>query len=231
MTVLAIHPAHNSKGKRDATGAFIPEARAWAELHNGHLDAPATTHVARFDNHAAPAKRRRDVEAILRGHRDLNAVGFFCHGLTRSLQTGHALAHVESLADALTACTRPGAVVALYACDAADTPRKDAPGGDGGFADALRDALVLRDAAHWRGGWVDAHVTTGHATRNPYVRRFSCTLAVPSEVPLGIVGGEWLVTPGGPLWRSWARALRETDLRLRFPLMQRVDIAEELVRV
>lgn len=220
MTVLALVPMSNSKGKKDVTGAFLPEAKRWLDLHGGAL--------ARFDNAAAPAKRRADVEAILRGHSGLRAVGFFCHGLSRQLQTGHGISHVDALADALTSATLPGAVVALYACDAADTPVKNAPGGDDGFADRLRDALILRDAEHWQGGHVDAHVTTGHTTTNPYVRRFACSLAVPSEVPLGIVGGEWLVKPGSAAWGTWRRALRETDLRFRFPFMREREIHDEL---
>ena len=31
MTHLALYAAHNAKGKRDATHAFIPEAKKWAE--------------------------------------------------------------------------------------------------------------------------------------------------------------------------------------------------------
>lgn len=221
MTVLAIVPMSNSKGKKDVTGAFLPEARKWVDLHGGAL--------ARFDNAAAPAKRRADVEAVLGGHTGLRAVGFFCHGLSRSLQTGHGLSHVDALARVLTAATAPGAVVALYACDAADTPVKNAPGGDDGFADRLRDALILHDAEHWHGGHVDAHVTTGHTTTNPYLRRFDCTLAVPSEVPLGIVGGDWLVKPGSGLWTAWRKALRNTDLRFRFPFMTERQIHAELM--
>lgn len=219
MTVLAIVPTSNSKGKKDVTGAFLPESRKWVELHGGT--------IARFDNASAPAKRRADVEALLRGQSGLSCVGFFCHGLSRSIQTGHAIGHVERLAAALTAATKPGAVVALYACDTADTPSKNAPGGDDGFADRLRDALLLTDAAHWHGGWVDAHVTTGHTTTNPFVRRFKCD-PLPHEVPLGIVGGEWIVTPGELLWSTWRRALRETDLRFRFPMMRAVDVRVEL---
>ena len=37
MTVIAIAPAHDSPGKHDASGAFIPEARAFVKLHGGKL--------------------------------------------------------------------------------------------------------------------------------------------------------------------------------------------------
>ncbi|MBK7153843.1 MAG: hypothetical protein IPH72_19025 [Sandaracinaceae bacterium] len=88
--------------------------------------------------------------------------------------------------------------VERYACDAArddDADRRDdvtqSAGGDGGFADQLRDAL----AAHGLTGHVDAHAKPGHTTKNPHLRRFHMD-GGPG------VGGEWLVEPGTALWRS-----------------------------
>ena len=94
----------------------------------------------------------------------------------------------------------------------ADSPG-DGPGGDGGFADALRDALSERGVT----GHVDAHVTTGHTTRNPHVRRFYCDGAAAGT------GGDWLVAPGSPKWRRWVTALKG-DMRFRFPWLTPAEI-------
>ena len=165
MRALILHPLHNSGTKRDATGAFIPEAKAYANV----MGATHDTVLAGFDNRASKLARRREVEAAIRATGPLQHVALFCHGLAKGLQTGHDLATVSTLAEALAASCGASRrlVVTLYACDAADGK---GPGGDGGFADALRDALSERGIT----GHVDAHVTTGHTTRNPYVRRFWC---------------------------------------------------------
>ena len=216
MRALVIHPLHNTGTKRDATGAFIPEANAYAKhlramvgdaLYEWRIEAHG------FDNRASKLARRREVEGLLREGDPVDTVALFCHGLARGIQTGHDLATVSTLADALAvACDRKRLVVTLYACDAADSPG-DGPGGDGGFADALRDALSERGIT----GHVDAHVTTGHTTRHPYVRRFYCDGAAAGT------GGDWLVAPGSPKWRRWVTALKG-DMRWRFPWLTPAEI-------
>ena len=207
MRALVIHPLHDTGTKRDATGAFIPEARAYGTWLADNVVHAAVTHG--FDNRASKLARRREVEAEIRIVGKLDTVALFCHGLARGIQTGHDLATVSTLAEAIAASAGPSRrlVVTLYACDAADSPG-DGPGGDGGFADALRDALAERGIT----GHVDAHVTTGHTTRNPYVRRFWCNGEGAGT------GGDWLVAPGSPKWRKWVAALKG-DMRWRFPWM------------
>lgn len=216
MRALIIHAGYNTT-KPDATGAFIPEARSYREmlLSLGHEVASSV-----LDNRAPKPTRRRQVEGHISTGKALGGwdhVAFFGHGLSRSLQTGHDLTTVGALADALTGSVGASRrlVVTLYACDAGDSPRTG-PGGDGGFADALRDALAARGVT----GYVDAHTTTGHTTRNPHVRRFSMD-GGPG------VGGEWLVEPGSPLWRKWVAALKG-PMRFRFPLLTREQIRAEL---
>jgi hypothetical protein len=117
-------------------------------------------------------------------------------------------------------------VVALYCCSTGAASSADAYaefGGDGGFADRLRDALCVAGGVHCT---VDAHTTAGHTTMNPYVRRFE---GRGSRV--GGVGGFDLVSPkSGDLWRRWRRALRETSLRYRFPVMSVAEIHDWLLR-
>lgn len=210
MRALILHPLHNSGTKRDATGAFIPEAKAHGKWLADNVVHAAVTHG--FDNSASKLARRREVEAEIRTVGKLDTVAMFCHGLARGIQTGHDLATVATLAEALAASAGPSRrlIVTLYACDAADGK---GPGGDGGFADALRDALSERGIT----GHVDAHVTTGHTTRNPYVRRFYMDGAAAGT------GGDWLVAPGSPKWRKWVTALKG-DMRWRFPWLTPAEI-------
>jgi hypothetical protein len=223
---LAFVPTQDTPGKRDCTGAFLPEARLFTRLHS--MSPPAC-----FPNAEGVGFRARGeaVLAALAQRRDLDVVAFFCHGWRDGLQCGFRLGTIDRLADALAVAGTRQLVVALYACDAArdaDDARADdtgaaGPGGDGGFADELRDALCRRGLVDCR---VDAHVTTAHTTRNPYVRRFEGGGSV-----TGGQGGAWLVRPGSRLWRPWVEALRAPStrpLRLRFPLMSAAEIHAEL---
>lgn len=219
MTVLAFAPIHDSgpgsKHPHDATGAFQPEAAAWCRLHGGqgHL----------VDNHATKPSMLGDVLHVLRDAHDLTAVAFVCHGLRMSLQLGLAEPSIDRVADALRGALVPTGRVVLYACDTgrdADGLTEDdlqpGPGGEGGYADRLADALSARG---WS-GWLDAHACAGHCSRNRYVRRFRGDQT----------GGTWIVEPGSRLWASWSHAMRdrESTLRLRFPLMTIDEVRAEL---
>ena len=160
----------------------------------------------------------------------LRQVAFFCHGWSSAIQLCPA-ARVHELARAIRAASADTApVVTLYACttgsdtdaktpERGEGPHGDAPGGDGGFADQLRDALCAEGAVDCI---VDAHTVEGHTTRNPYVRRFAgCGVAT------GGVGGQWLVTPRSALWDRWVHAVKG-ELRWRFPTMMLGEIHAEL---
>lgn len=248
MRRLAIVPLHNAPGKRDVTHAFKPEAEAWLAFADKRDRV-----LVRFDNRAELGQRRAEIArelARLDGQR-FGAIAFFCHGLWRQLQTGHTVATAGRLAALLAPLLEPQGgrpvSIPLYACDAAEgvplEPKKGklsprGPGGDGGFADELRDAFLREQwsehGARLVGGWIDAHVTTGHATSNPNVRRFDLA-TLPHEIELGMVGGESLVSPSATpaLWRTWRTRLADRkadDLRLRFSTMTRSEIVAELAR-
>lgn len=220
---LAFVPEHNAPGKKDVTGAFLPEARAWARLFTG-----AT--IVRFDNARPPEVRRREVERKIREHCPgliVPWIAFFCHGLRDRIQTGHAIAHVPSLAAEIAA--RDCYSVTLYACDTArdlDRDRADdmapGPGGEGGFADSLRDAMPEPPAlAH--APWIDAHTVTAHTTIAPFVRRFHLRGDRTQ-------GGDWIVEPRSPLFGAWRRRLREDrTFRLSFPTMTEEAIRSALL--
>ncbi|UJR81505.1 hypothetical protein [Sandaracinus amylolyticus] len=206
MTRLAFTGDRNRPGKKDWSGAFAPEALRFA----GHA-----RDVARIPLDATASDMRMLISASIRSAGP-SIVGFFCHGLTRRIELGFDMGTVDELAAALAevGCSR----VALYACS---TGSGKGPGGDGGFADALRDAMC-------RAGLVDArvlaHETAGHATQNPRKRFFDGMGS-----PVGGVGGYWIVEPGSSLWKPWTRRLREdADFRLTLVEMCVGEIHREL---
>lgn len=217
MKALVISPQHNTEGKRDATGAFIPEAREFCRVHK------LGTIVRLFNNNLPMAARAVQVgEWIKREAPDsIDTVALFGHGWKDGIQHGFRLRDVERLAGLLAdVCTRTPRII-LYCCDTArdhDEMREDdlapGPGGDGGFADKLRDQLGHRGI----GATIYAHTTAGHTTRNPWVRRFD-----PDEM----AGGHYVIKSTDELWLRWVRGLR-TDLRFRFPFMTQAEIEHAL---
>lgn len=226
--IIAICPTTNSHGKKDVTGAFLPEAKRFVKMHGGHL--------LRFDNTASKKKRREEVLDLIWGNPHngfLDHIAFFCHGYKTGIQTGHTQRTVQELAWTIAARSNPDVRVTLYCCDTARDGDRDktddtlpGPGGDGGFADSLRDALCREGCA---GGWIDGHTVTAHTTRAPYVRRFYT-----DGNPDGGVGGDWVVAPRSPEWKTWTRALwgkrKPTDIRLRFPRMTIGEVHNALKR-
>lgn len=217
---ICIVPRYNSAGKRDVTGAFLPEAKRFAKLH-GILGA----HVVSFDNTATKSARRKEVEALIwETSSDLyDVVAVFCHGTRRELQTGHSTTTMQGLAEVIAMRSVPEVRVPLYCCSTGsvggEDERQPGPGGDGGPADVLRDWLSTEGCS---GGWVDGHTTVAHTTKNPHVRRFY-TVGNRTGDKVDVAGGDWLVAPGSPEWRRWVAALK-TDMRFRFPTLSVAEI-------
>jgi hypothetical protein len=211
--ILIVTPDRNTPGKSDYSGAFRPEARAFARAH-------VTSDTLAIDISKPMAARRAQllerVDSLQRG--DLEAVAFFCHGLTRKLpQLGWDTRNVGELAQAIAeraAPVRPRVV--LYACSAANDIGL---GGDGGFADTLRDELCAAGAVWCQ---VDAHVGAGHTTMNPRVRRFEGRGSL-----AGGAGGAYLVPPESRRYKRWRQLLR-TEYRFEFPFRSATEIAERL---
>lgn len=190
--ILILSPDRNTRGKHDANGAFWPEADAFEGKHGGVQ--------IRIDQSQPPSGRFRQTLAAIEEHAP-NVLAYFGHGLRHSLpQLGATLGNVASLAGALAlGSTAP--LVILYACSAGDG---ESPGGEGGFADHLRDHLLQAEAS---GARVLAHTVAAHTTQNPYVREFSRAQ---------MTGGKWLVDPGSVKWKRWVKLLRG-PARLQFP--------------
>jgi hypothetical protein len=216
--ILALAPRWNSAGRKDATGAFQPEALAFAARH----EVPRGN-VVWIDNRLSrPAMREAVLAQVARVREEagvVEALALFCHGLTTRIQFGFGLADAGALAAALGGF--PEVRVALYACNAARGAGADVAGGDGGFADRLRDALCETGAVDCQ---VDAHGTAGHTTWNPFVRRFQGMGSA-----AGGVGGFHVVSPSHKaLFRKWRTALRTTPLRFDFPFLSVAEIHERI---
>jgi hypothetical protein len=209
--ILVLAPLRNSGQKKDATGAFQPEAAAFAKRHG----VPKAQVVWIDNGLAKPAMRKAVLAAIDKAKAaggGLQALAVFCHGWKTGIQFGFGAGDVDALAAALAGVK--DVRVPLYACNTAKGAGDDAAavGGDGGFADLLRDALCRAGAVDCQ---VDAHTTAGHTSKNPFVRRFQGMGS-----PYGGAGGYFIVTPGQkPLWGRWRTALRDTPLRHDLPFL------------
>lgn len=217
MSGLVFCPAYDTPGKHDATGAFILDASAFSDAHG-------FARPVRFDNTQPLAlRKKRALERIVKEPRGSVATfALFSHGWKDGVQLGFRSADARDLATALKQCCATDLTVCLYCCDTgrdddADSSDDKMPGlgGEGGFADALRNALT------WAGfnASVYAHSSTGDTTRNPFVRVFRT----------GEIGGaRFLIEPASELWCEWRKALQDTTLRLRYPFMTVEAIEKEL---
>ncbi len=213
MLKLAFAPMFNRPRKSDATGAFQPEAALFLKVADSMLPGTGRGEVVMIDNRGSPDSMRNAVLEEIRKSQPA-VVGFFCHGVVQRIQFGFDVQNVSELA-AVLAEGGQDVIVPLYTCNtgmASLLERFRPIGGDGGFADALRDALCRAGATTCR---VDAHTTAGHTTQNPYVRRFEGLGS-----PVGGIGGYMIVSPKDRvLWPRWRRALETSDLRHRYPLL------------
>lgn len=219
---------------RDFTGAFLPSARAWAghALHSHR--PPQHTHAAPLVQIDPTSSRVAMRAATLRALEQLGRLGgaddlrlaWFCHGFTRRIGLGWDVSTVRELAQACAGLIAadgapiggPTITISLYACTTGTGP---GPGGDGGFADALRDALCVHAL---RSCVVLGHESAGHAARNPRKRRFAG-----DGSPIGGTGGSWWVAPGAQLWRAWRGAMTTGDLWIRCPYMTPAEVHRELI--
>ena len=213
---LIFAPKFDSPGRKDATHAFQPEARRYQQVRGGKL-----VHI---DNRRDSGTRGEAVIDEIARHADgwWRTIAFFCHGTSRDIQLGFNRRNVAELARAIARTSERDVRVLLYCCSTASTIHAlvgKAVGGDGGFADELRDALCREGATHCR---VMGHDTVGHSGRNPYVRFFDG-----AGSPVGGAGGTQVVRPGSKLWSRWREELF-TDFRFHMPHMEIGQIHEAL---
>ena len=209
MNILSLAPQYNTGTKKDATGAFQPEACAFAKMHG----APDPILI---NNRQIKAIMRQRVLMLVKKYQP-DVLALFCHGWKTGIQFGFGMAQVQDLVAAFPKGTIAPRVI-IYGCLTADG---GGVGGDGGFADALRDAFCTSGRTYAQ---VDAHVTAGHTTRNPYVRRFEG-----NGIATGGVGGYYLVAPKSALWKRWVQALKG-EMRFLFPFLTTTDIHADLAK-
>lgn len=221
---LCFAPQHNTKGRRDAD-EFKRQAKYFLQHHQ---QDPSMLHV--INNKMTKAKMRQEVLDIIAENEGIIGVFFFCHGYRTGIQFGFDVKTVDALAVAIREATVCRDVaVCFYSCDVArDADRNrqddlaDVMGGDGGFCDEMRDALCRAGAIYCH---VDGHTTTGHTTRNPFVRRFRGDGST-----TGGVGGFYIVPrTNKKLWPKWRKALR-TTFRFDYPVLTVQEIHAYLNR-
>ena len=217
MQALIFTTDRNRPGKKDYTGAFGPHARRFAETHRIER-----SHIHKINVGVSKRRQCEQVLSIIRDSRSLDCVAFFCHGYKKGIEFGLTTRNVDKLAETLAETARRNLNIPLYACSTAGGKRVEGPGGDGDFADELRDALCRVGINKCR---VMGHATAGHTTKNPHVRFFD---GFSSDV--GGFGGYWVVRPRGPLWRKWISMLREreSDFCYKFPFYDVTKIWKKL---
>lgn len=174
-----------------------------------------------------PRARRQQILEILNDYDGplLRVVSFLCHGYRDGIQLGFSIrnsserAATDELLDLLAVKCRGDLVVPIYACSTGSSGRGESEG-EGGFADYLRDGLCARGVTYCR---VDGHTEVADAVACPHVRRFEG-----GGSTSGGEGGQWVVDPASELFPAWRRALRDTDMKYRFPLMKTAAIRLEL---
>lgn len=229
-------PRYNSKGKKDVTGAFHPEAVKFC-----HVWGKDEGEIISLNNR----HRRRDLaDSLLNkmesAQNDSPVWIFFCHGYTHGIQFGirspqhkrfgegdrrdfNRFIDVVSLSAALASTRTP--VIVLYACSTGNDPDGDsdtAPGsGDGSFGDLTRDRLCESGAVNCR---VFTHATAGHTTLNPMVKIFDG-----EGKPYGDNGGKLVAPPGSRKFNNLRKKLRrDQEFRFHFPFMSMEDIGIEI---
>jgi len=222
--IAIIYSNTNKHGKKDATGAFIPEAKAFQTIWG----VPDQLTLGIDCNKLKAWERRKMVcEHIYACGRNvpLEGIAFFGHGWPNGIQFGILKKHLPELvtiiANTQIAISQYFPIV-IYSCLTAENEIRDSKiqnigaGTKGGFADRLAQLLGQKGIE----GHVDAHKTAGHTTENPYVVRF-LNDRLESRAA-------WLIEPKSTYWYRWSKALKGTNLKYEFPFMTDLSIRMEL---
>jgi hypothetical protein len=213
---LVFTPDRNSPPDNDYTGAFKPESLRYAKYWRGAGDEVAAYEI---DVSAARALRRAQVIAAISAQAPIDRLAVFCHGWRTGVQLGVEIGReLDALVAALAAASTEHLRIALYCCSTGRSSGPPGDGGDGSFADRLRDGLVAkgRAAVH-----VFSHASAGHTTRSGAVRLF---------VADGAAGGHDLTEVGSPeRARLVARLSSARDpLRWTLPYLDLADALREV---
>jgi hypothetical protein len=216
---LVFYSKKNEPGRVDATGAFIPEAKAFKRYYGIPDENFIGVDCTKGNK---PANRRDLVLGEISKREGLQVLAFFGHGFPHGIKFGLTLKYVDLLVANLRA--EKDLKIGLYACLAAENDVRDTnvkgvgPGTDGGFADMLRDEMVRVGITD---GWVDGHKTAGHTSWNPNVVRFLCEDVDDPEY--GAEGGAYIVAPRSKYWKKWCRALKDNKSGFRYSFMTKTE--------
>jgi hypothetical protein len=112
MNILVIYSDKNSKGKHDATGAFIPEAFAFAKHHEIPKENLIPVTCVGVPKYKRKAKVLKEIEKA--GiERKLDAIVFFGHGWPSGIQFGIGRKDVPELAELISKHSYPTVKIIL----------------------------------------------------------------------------------------------------------------------
>ena len=216
MRHLALTPDRDTPGDNDYTGAFDPEANRYVRYYEGVGDEVIRSKVDVSKKNGA---RRAQTLRWIAAAAPFDRLAIFCHGWGDGIQLGFSRgAELESLAAAVAAASTDRLKVALYACSTARSDGPPGDGGEGGFADSLRDLLASAGRPEVT---VFGHTSAGHTTRNPQCRMF---------VPGCAVGGVRIAETGSAQYGRLLRRLRDggDPLRWTMPYMTLEEIRDAI---
>lgn len=223
--ILVFYSSENTQGKSDATGAFIPESEAFADLHG----VPSVNRLGIPCVSLSNRKRLEEVCVFIRNKQGIKWIAMFCHGYSSGLQFGLNKLNIPLLVSYLSNACALDLKMTLYACSTASESKKtrniNMPGSNNGYADKLRDALL---AKNFKGGWIDAHLLPGHTTENPFLMRFYTEPRFEGDIDLP--GGDWIISPKSPLWPKWKQYIQNTKGtgRFEFSNMSTMEIYQKV---
>ena len=192
---------------------FSAEARKFAKFHR----VPDANMFAVFGAQSTESRLAATYSA-LKKIKGCSRFVFFGHGWKSGFQLGWNLNNVWQLVEEFEKKAKddPLAIV-LYSCSTAEgaSDPGDLVGTQGGIADKIRDCMVSRGIT----GYVAAHRTAGHTTRNPYLVRIS---SEPDKCPQSAT--EWYMDPKSTLWKTWTSRLSRTVFRYQAPFLTNYEI-------
>lgn len=225
-TTLVFYSCRNSRNKHDATGAFIPEAKAFQKYHGipdnnmFAIDCVRQKKNARFN-------KVLELLFAFGTRQKISSLIWFGHGWPNGIQFGFTRKDIPFLVQVLSGVNGEmnrlcefDLNIVFYCCSMADNDNRNNKGvkigiaTDGGFCDVLRDNMEKREFT----GQVIGHLTKGHTDMNPNTIIFYANKNINDNC-----GGSWLVEPGSLFWKDWKRGMK-TNLRFAFPFMTELEI-------
>lgn len=197
-------PKNNKPFRKDAA-EFRSEASKFFEAY------PGTGSVTVIDNGMSELLQEGQVIDALKHLEGTSFdVAFFCHGFKNRIQFGFRGPNgARRLAARISkGRTGPGVLRCMFYCCSVAA---DEDNWFNWFCDELERLGCLY--------WAVGHSTSGHTTKNPYVKYRGSTRSYS--------GAAYLVRPGCPKWPDWVTSLK-TEHRFFYPYETISDTTEQL---